>query len=50
MLGIKAKGRKIIGREKSYELREAAASYGGDFAPENGHLSLKNAYYWDDYH
>lgn len=50
MLGIKAKGRKIIGREKSYELREAAASYGGDFASENGHLSLKNAYYWDDYH
>jgi len=27
-----------------------SASYGGNFSRENGHLSLKNAYYWDDYH
>ena len=50
LLGIKAKGRKIIGSEKSYELREPAASYGGNFAPENGYLSLQNVYFWDDLH
>jgi hypothetical protein len=50
LLGIKAKGRKIIGSEKSYELREPAASYGGNFAPENGHLSLQNGYFWSDSH
>jgi hypothetical protein len=30
-LGIKAKIRKIIGGEKSFELREPAISYGGNF-------------------
>ena len=30
ILGIRAKDRKIIGSEKSYELREQAASYGGN--------------------
>jgi putative transposase len=49
ILGIKAKGRKIIGSEKSYELREPAAFYGGNLAPENGHLSLQNSYSWADY-
>ena len=48
LLGIKAKGRKIIGSEKSYELREPAASYGGNFTPENGPLSHKNSYFWAD--
>ena len=48
ILGIKAKGRKIIGGEKSFELREPAASYGINFAPENGPLSLKNSYFWAD--
>ena len=47
-LGIKAKGRKIIGRKKSYELREPAVSYGGYFAPENGPLRLQNTYFWND--
>ena len=39
ILGIKAKGRKIIGEEKSFELREPAASYGINFAPKNGLLT-----------
>ena len=47
-LGIKAKGRKILGSKKSYELREPGVSYGGDFTPENGLLGLQNSYYWDD--
>jgi hypothetical protein len=46
--GIKAKGRKIVGSKKSYELREPAVSYGGNFTPENGLLRLQNTYYWDD--
>ena len=45
LLGMEAKGRKIIGSEKRYELREAAASYSGNFAPKNGHLSLQNSYF-----
>ena len=40
-LGIKAKGRKIIGDKKSYELREPAVSYGGNFTPKNGPLTDK---------
>jgi len=47
-LGIKAKGRKLVGSKKSYELREPAVSYGGNFTPENGLLRLQNAYFWDD--
>jgi hypothetical protein len=47
-LGIKAKGRKIVGSEKSYELREPGVPYGGNFTPENGLLRLQNTYFWDD--
>ena len=47
-LGIKAKGRKIVGSNKSYELREPAFPYGGDFTPKNGLLRPQNTYYWDD--
>ena len=48
ILAIKAKDRKIIGGEKNFELREPAASYGINFTPENGPLSLKNSYFWAD--
>ena len=47
-LGIKAKGRKIIGSNKSYELREPDVPYGGNFTHENGLLRLQNTYFWDD--
>jgi len=47
-LGIKAKGRKIIGSNKSYELREPAVSYGGNFTHENSLLRPQNTYFWDD--
>jgi len=40
-LGVKAKGRKIGGGKKSYELREPAIPYGANFTPENGLLRLK---------
>ena len=39
-LGIKAKGRKIVGSKKSYELREPVVPYGGNFTPENSLLRL----------
>jgi len=47
-LGNKAKGRKIVGSEKSYELREPGVPYGANFTPENGLLSLQNTYSWSD--
>jgi putative transposase len=47
-LGIKAKGRKIAGSDKTYELREAEVPYGLNFTPENGLLRLQNTHYWKD--
>ena len=47
-LGIDAKGRKIIGSSKSYELREPAVTYGDNFTPENSLLRLQNTYFWND--
>jgi putative transposase len=47
-LGIKAKGRKIVGSNKSYELREPEVPYGGNSTPENGLLRLQNTYFWND--
>jgi len=47
-LGIRAKGRKIVGSKKSYELREPAIPYGANLTPENGLLRLQNTYNWDD--
>ncbi|MFC1824452.1 hypothetical protein ACFL9T_17215 [Thermodesulfobacteriota bacterium] len=47
-LGIRAKGRKVVGNNKSYELREPAVPYRVNFTPENGSLSLQNTHYWDD--
>ena len=46
--GIRAKGRKIVGSKKSYELREPAIPYGANLTPENGFLRLQNTYNWDD--
>jgi putative transposase len=47
-LGIRAKGRKIVGSERSYELHEPEVPYGANLAPENGPLRLQNTYFWDD--
>jgi len=47
-LGIKAKGRKIVESDKSYELREPPVPYGADFIPKNGLLRLNNTYFWYD--
>jgi hypothetical protein len=48
-LGIKAKERRVLGEDGSYEVREPAAAYGRDFGPKNGSLSLENTYSWNVY-
>ena len=49
LLGIKAKRRRIVGEDGSYEFREPAAPYGRDFAPKHSSLRLNSTYYWNDY-
>jgi len=48
-LGIKAKGRRVLEEDGSYEVREPAAAYGRDFGRKNGALSLENTYSWNVY-
>ena len=48
-LGIKAKGRKVVGNDDTYELRESQSSYNDVFGPEKGTLRPKNAYFWNVY-
>jgi len=46
-LGVKAKGRQVLGENGAYELREPEVPYGSDFGVENSHLSHQNAYFWN---
>jgi REP element-mobilizing transposase RayT len=48
-LGIKAKGRKVVGDSDTYELREAQSSYDDFFGLEKGILRSKNTYLWNTY-
>ncbi len=41
-LGLKAKGREVVGRDGSYELRESPAAYKVIFGHENAVLRLQN--------
>jgi putative transposase len=45
-LGFRAKGRKVNGKEETFELRETGDVY--HFGPENGDVNPENAYLWDD--
>ncbi len=47
-LGLKAKGREVVGRDGSYELRESPAAYKVILGHENAVLRLQNEYCWDD--
>jgi len=47
-LGFKAKGREVVGRGGSFELKEAQMPYRGIFRPENAILSPQNQYFWED--
>lgn len=46
-LGLKVKGRKVLEKEDSFELREPSVSYGAYFAHENAVVSAQNTYCWD---
>ena len=47
-LGIKAKGRKVLGENRTYELREPADPYECDFDLENGVLRFENTHLWNN--
>jgi hypothetical protein len=47
-LGVKVKGREVIGGDGSYELRKCPAPYSGILGHENESLRLENTYLWDD--
>lgn len=46
-LGIRAKGRRVIGYEEAYELREPQAPYGDNFDVKTGGLRFENTYLWN---
>ena len=45
-LGIRAKGRKVVGGASRFELREVSAPYIDVFGGENVDLSEKNTFFW----
>jgi hypothetical protein len=47
-LGMKGKGREVIGVDESYALRELPAPYKTIFRAENDDLRLQNVYSWND--
>ncbi len=49
-LGIRVKGRNVIGDNGIYELREPQFPYNANFTSENGVLREENVYCWDIYH
>jgi putative transposase len=47
-LGLRGKGRRVVGYEGSYHLREPEVAYTCDFTPENDVLRHENTYFWDN--
>jgi len=47
-LGFKAKGREVVGRDGSFELKEEQLPYRGILRHENVILSPQNQYFWED--
>jgi len=47
-LGIRARGREVMGAEGTYQLREASEPYGYTFAPQNDDVRHENRYFWND--
>jgi len=45
-LGLRAKGREVVGGDGSYELREAPGDYKPISGLESVALRLENAYFW----
>jgi putative transposase len=48
ILGIKAKGRKVVGGHGSCSLRESASPYRGNLTGENAAVKPQNEYFWKD--
>jgi hypothetical protein len=46
-LGVKVKGREVMGNDGSYVLRESPAAYEGVLGHENEGLRLENTYSWN---
>ena len=47
-LGIKAKGREVVGENGSYQLKDPETAYTGNFDMENGDLRFENAYFGEN--
>ena len=47
LLGVRGRGRQVLGENGRYELREPGSSYGRDFGVENSLLSHQNSYLWN---
>jgi len=47
LLGFRAKGRKVEGVEKGYQLREGPARYNALFEAEKADIGPENAYFWN---
>jgi hypothetical protein len=49
VLGIIAKGRKVVEAGPIYQLREPQVSYLTDFGLENDAIGAENTYFWSVY-
>ncbi len=47
-LGVRDKGRKLVGTGESCELRESPVPYKGISGPENEAIRLQKEYYWEN--
>jgi hypothetical protein len=47
-IGFKAKGREVLGRDRSFELKEAPAAYMGILRHQNAVLRPQNQHFWED--
>jgi hypothetical protein len=48
-LGIRARGRKVVGETDDFALREPGAPYDSLFETEKDDIGLDNDVYWDNY-
>ena len=48
VLGRKAKGRKLVEKEKIFQLRENEIPYIANFDPKNEDIGGENSYFWKD--
>lgn len=46
VLGIQAKGRKVVGETKTFQLREPLVAYNADFSIKKNDIGPQNLYFW----